>query len=157
MQRKYTVASVLSITFALAGVVWSQSGPAVYALKVSPAGSTSCSALALLSPPFYKCANMEVLNVSGVQVGTADWAYSNGVLVFSLEKNGDVTNYSIPASQTLTGGSPYYPSCSAEWTIQTLKSADAPQVTIHLAEYRSGDGRVYEGCRASWDEGTVTQ
>jgi len=156
MKRKYMISTVAALILALAGVVWSQSGPTTYSLKVSPGGYTSCSALALLSPPFYKCSNMELLNVSGVQIGTADWGYTNGILLLTLERNGDVMNYSIPATRTRTGGNAAFPACSAEWTIQT-KAVDAPQVTIHLTEYRSGGGRAPEGCRASWDEGTVTQ
>jgi hypothetical protein len=155
MKRKYML-TVIALTLALAGVVWSQSGPSTYALRVSPGGMTSCSALELLSPPLYKCSNMELLNVSGVQIGTADWGYTNQTLLLTIETNGDVTNYTIPATQMLTGGNTAYPSCSAEWTIQT-RTPGAPQVTILLSEYKSGGGRAPEGCRATWNEGTITQ
>jgi hypothetical protein len=156
MKRKYMFAVLTALVLALAGVVWSQSGPAIYSLKVSPSGYTSCSALALLSPPLYKCSNMQLLNTSGVQIGTADWGYTSGMLLLTLERNGDVMNYSIPARRTLTSGNAAFPACSAEWTIEA-RAVDAPQVIIHLAEYRSGGGRTPEGCRARWDEGTITQ
>jgi hypothetical protein len=156
MKRKYMIATLTALILALAGVVWSQSGPTTYSLKVAPSGYTSCSALALLSPPFYKCSNMQLVNTSGVPIGTADWGYTNGILLLTLEKNGDVMNYSIPATRALTRGNAAFPTCSAEWTIEA-EAVDAPQVIIHLTEYRSGGGRTPEGCRARWDEGTVTQ
>jgi len=156
MKRKYMIAALTLLILALAGVVWSQSGPTTYSLTVAPSGYTSCSALALLSPPFYKCSNMQVLNTSGVRIGTADWGYTNGMLLLTLERNGDVVNYSIPAARTFTGGDAAFPACSGKWTIQT-NAVDAPQVTIRLTEYRSGGGRTPEGCRARWDEGSVTQ
>jgi hypothetical protein len=155
MKRKYML-TVTAVTLALAGVVWSQSGPSTYSLRVSPGGITSCSALELLAPPLYKCSNMELMNVSGVQIGTADWGYTNHTLLLTIETNGDVKNYAIPATQKLTGGNSAYPSCSAEWIIQT-RAIDAPQVSIHLSEYKSGEGRTPQGCRATWDEGTITQ
>jgi hypothetical protein len=156
MQRKYMVALLTVLILALAGVVWSQSGPTTYSLKIAASGYTSCSALALLSPPFYKCSNMQLVNSSGDPIGTADWGYTDGFLLLTLERNGDVMNYSIPATRTLTSGNGAFPNCTAEWTIQT-RAMDAPQVTIHLAEYRSGGGRIPEGCRPRWDHGTVIQ
>jgi hypothetical protein len=156
MKRKYMIVALTLLILALAGVVWSQSGPTTYSLTVARSGYTSCAALALLSPPFYKCSNMLLLSTSGVQIGTADWGYTNGMLLLTLERNGDVMNYSIPATRTLTSGNAAFPACSAEWTIEA-RAVDAPQVIIHLAEYRSGGGRTPEGCRARWNEGTVTQ
>jgi hypothetical protein len=156
MKRKY-ILTVIAVTLSLAGVVWSQSGPSIYSLSVSPGGSTSCSALELLSPPLYKCSSMKLFDVSGVQIGTADWGFTNNTLLLTVEKKGDVMNYALPAAQTLTSGNATYPSCSAEWTIQTKLAPDTPEVTIHLSEYKSGGGRAPEGCRASWKEGTIIQ
>jgi hypothetical protein len=156
MKYKYTVSSVFALTFALAGVVWSQSGPSLYSLRVSPAGSTMCSSESLLSPPFYKCSNMKLIDVSGVQIGTADWGYTNGTLLLTLEQNGEVSNYAIPATRSLTSGAASSPGCNAEWIIQT-KATDGPQVSIRLGEYKTGGSRVPEGCRASWNGGTITQ
>lgn len=156
MKRKYMIAAILMAMLALAGVVWSQAGPQTYFMRVSQSGATSCSGVALLSPPLYKCSNMQLLDSSGEQVGTADWGYNNGVLVLSIDEGGDVSNYSIPATQILTGGTAAYPSCSAEWTIMA-NSGDAPHVVIKLGEYRAGGERAPQGCRASWQVGTVSR
>jgi hypothetical protein len=154
MRYKYA-AAVLAITLGVAGVVWSQSGPTLYSLQVLPGGATSCSALNLLSPSFYKCSNMQIVDPSGAPVGTADWGYTNGILVLTLEIDGDVTNYAVPAGQTLTRGTAAYPSCSAEWTIRS-DPGYLPEATLHLGEYRSSEERARQGCRPLWRGGTVT-
>ena len=156
MQRKRTVTAVLAPTLALAGVMWNRSGSSTHTLHVSPSSATTCSAVALLSPPFYKCSSMKLLNSSGATIGRADWGYNREVLFLTLDANGDVTNYSVPATQTLTRGIATYPVCSAEWIIQT-EAGNSLQVTIHLGEYSSGGGRSPQGCRPTWRDGTVTQ
>jgi hypothetical protein len=155
MKPKFTVSACLVGMLALGGVVGRESSSSTYSLHLSPS-QTHCAAVTLLSPPFYKCSGMELRNSSGEHKGRADWGYNNGTLLLTLETDEDVANYSIPATQSLSGGSATYPACSGQWTIQTNSGAN-PRVIIHLSEYTSGEGRSAQGCRAEWEGGTVTQ
>jgi hypothetical protein len=156
MKYKYAVVVLVLGSLTVAGVVWSQSGTDTYSLRISPSGNTRCSALALLAPPFYKCSNMDVRTGSGKRIGTADWAYNNSILFLSLERDGDVTDYALPAVQELRSGSQAFPSCSAVWVIETT-SSEGPQLTIRLGESTLVDSRWPSGCRPNWQGGTMTQ